>query len=102
MFPIVKYKVRRKKDEILTGNHSYWKKFHAKLDKKTENTFCTSVSKFLTKHDMPLPPPLYHHTWGWGVKISVKSLLEGGGQKFLFWLGGYIVRGVNFGGGEVT
>ena len=28
------------------GNHSYWKKFHAKSDKRQITFFCTPVSKF--------------------------------------------------------
>ena len=28
------------------GNHSYWKKFHVKSDKKPKIFFCTPLSKF--------------------------------------------------------
>ena len=37
-----------RKDQILIleGNHSYWKKFHAKSDKKQKICLCAPVSKF--------------------------------------------------------
>ena len=39
---------------------------------------------------MPPPP-----AWGRGLKIS-EVFAGGGAQKFLFWWGGYIVRGMKF------
>ena len=38
--------MRRKNIELLQGNHSYWKKFHAKSHKKQKIFFCTPVTKF--------------------------------------------------------
>ena len=45
-FLIIKYSVRRKNIELLQGNHSYWKKFHAKSHKKQKIFFRTPVTKF--------------------------------------------------------
>ena len=48
MFPNQKVLREEKKDWIVTleGNHSYWKKFHAKSDEKQKIFSCTPVTKF--------------------------------------------------------
>ena len=47
MFPNHKALGEEKKDLIVTQeeNHSYWKKFHGKSDKKQKIFFCTPVTK---------------------------------------------------------